>query len=254
MCRYNKDIDKNVKRKKNAMIFMVMLLLCIVSFIIIFKTDLFTVKYVEVGGNHIVTKDEIINISGIIFGNHIFKENINSIKSNLYRNPYIKTVQVKRKLPNKIIISVVEREEAAAIPFMNEFLIIDEDGMVLRSSRSNTSLDNENLKIIKGFEFSNFMEGAILEVKDKSKLKKALEVARKINENQIVITELDVSDKKDVVVKLTNELICRIGEGNNLNYSLKVLKKILEDLKQKNIIRGVIDMSHEGYPSYRPVE
>ncbi|QZY57166.1 cell division protein FtsQ/DivIB [Crassaminicella profunda] len=249
MNKYYGSIDKKVKRRKKGILFLIMILVGAVSFIIIFKTDIFKIKGIQVFGNTTISKEEIVADSGIIIGNHIFKEKLKHIEANVHNNPYVKTVSVKRKLPDKIIIQIVEREEEAAIPFMNEYLIIDEDGMVLRSSTS-----NGNLKVIKGLEFTNFMEGAILVVKDKGQLSKALEIVRGINKHEIFIKELDITNKKDSIIKFTDDLICKVGEGNNLDYRLKVLKKILEDLNQKKITRGVIDMSYEGDPSYRPVE
>ncbi|TCO79300.1 cell division protein FtsQ/DivIB [Marinisporobacter balticus] len=245
----NQSINKNIKRKKNIFVCLMMLLIGVISFIIIFKTDVFTVKYVDILGNKNISKEELLADSGIVLGNHIFKEKVNNIQLNLYRNSYIKTVLVKRKLPNRIIIQVTERIEEAAIPFMNEFLMIDEEGMVLRSSAS-----NELLKIIEGLECSNFMEGTILRAKDKDQLSKSLEIVRKINENEITIKELDITNKENIIIKLTDDLICKIGEGEIVEYELQILKQILEDLKKKNITRGIIDISNEGYPSYRPVE
>jgi cell division protein FtsQ len=249
MSRYYESIDKKVKRRKKGIIFLIMILVCAVSFIIIFKTDIFKIKKVKVYGNTTLSKEEILGDSGIILGNHMFKEKLKDLETNVSKNPYVKTVKVERKLPDQMIIQIVEREEEAAIPFMNEFLIIDEDGMVLRSSTN-----NGNLKVIKGLEFTNFIEGTILVVKNKEQLGKALEIVRGINKYEMFIQELDVVNKKDIVIKFTDDLICKVGEGNNLDYRLRVLKKILKDLKQKKITRGVIDMSYEGDPSYRPVE
>lgn len=242
-------LNQNIKRKRIIFIFLIMLLVCIIAFIIIFKTDIFTVKYVEFLGNENISEEEIFMDSGIVLGNHIFKEKTNNIQSNLYRNPYIKTAIIKRKLPNKLIIQITERVDKAAIPFMNEFLIIDEDGMVLRSSSS-----NERLKIIDGLEFSNFMEGTILKARDNDQLNKALEITKEIDLDEMIIKELDITNKENIIIKLNDDLICKIGEGKNMRYRLQLLKKILEDLKDKDINRGVIDISHEGYPSYRPVE
>ncbi|MCT4621335.1 MAG: FtsQ-type POTRA domain-containing protein [Marinisporobacter sp.] len=249
MSRYYESIDKKVKKRKKGIIFLIMILVCAVSFIIIFKTDIFRIKEVKVYGNTTLSKEEILGDSGIILGNHILKEKLNDLETNVYKNPYVKTVKVERKLPDQMIIQIVEREEEAAIPFMNEYLIIDEDGMVLR-----VSTNNGNLKVIKGLKFTNFIEGTILVVKDKEQLGKALEIVSGINKYEMFIQELDVVNKKDIVIKFTDDLICKVGEGNNLDYRLRVLKKVLEDLKQKKITRGVIDMSYEGDPSYRPVE
>ncbi|WZL74741.1 FtsQ-type POTRA domain-containing protein [Clostridiaceae bacterium 35-E11] len=243
------NIDKKVKKRKRAIVFLVMILICTISFIVIFKTDLFIVNQVVVIGNHLISKDEITKDSGIILGNHIFKEKISVIQSNLLKNPYIQTANVERKLPDKIVVHVVERKEEAAIPFMDEFLIIDKNGMVLKSVST-----SGNLKVIRGLEFSNFMAGEILKVKDEKQLHRALKIVNGIYENQMTIVELDVTNKNDIIIRLTNVLICKIGNGKNLNYRLQVLQHILHDLSSKDISRGVIDISHEGYPSYRPVE
>lgn len=243
------SIEKKVKKRRKSIIFLVMLLVCTIAFIVIFKTDLLTVKQIVINGNQQISKTKVEKDSGIILDNNIFKERMSRIQSNLLKNPYIQTVTVKRKLPDKIMIDIVERKEEAAIPFMDEFLIIDKEGMVLRSAST-----SGNLKVIKGLEFSNFMAGEILKVKDKRQLHKALEIINGINNNQITIIELDATNKKDIIIRLTNTLICKIGDGKNLNYRLQVLRHILYDLSSKDISRGVIDISHEGYPSYRPIE
>lgn len=245
----NQSIDKKIRKSKMAIVFLIMILISVISFIIIFKTDLLTVKKVEVDGNHAVTKEEIVNKCGIIFGNNIFKENIGDIQSNLYTNPYIKEVKIERKLPNTMLIHVIERESVAAIPFMNDFLIIDQEGMVLKSSSN-----NENLRIIRGLKFSDFMEGSILNVKNKKQFDQSLKIVNGIDLNNISIKELDVANEDKIFIYITTDLICKIGEGDDLNYRLKMLGEILEDLKQKNKTKGIIDMSHSGYPNYRATE
>ncbi|AOT68459.1 cell division protein FtsQ/DivIB [Geosporobacter ferrireducens] len=242
-------LDKKVKRKKKKLVLFVMLLCCIISFIIIFKTDLFCIKTVEVSGNVLLSQEEIIHASGITLGNQIYKEKIKNVEIGLTQHPYIKFVEVKRKLPNKILIQIEERTEAAAIPFMGAYVFIDENGMILKSE-----LDSGNLKIIQGLEFDHFMEGEPLEVKDPEKLRKALEIVKYIDRMEISIKNIDVSQSKNYVIRLTDTLICRVGEGNNIDYKLRALEKILLDLKSKDITRGVIDISYDGNPTYRPVD
>ncbi|WP_053956894.1 cell division protein FtsQ/DivIB [Inediibacterium massiliense] len=242
-------LEEKVHRSNKKLFSLILLLIGIVAFIVIFKTDVFTIKNVEVIGNKQISENAIISKSAITIGNHILKEKLENAKINLYKDPYIKTVEIERKFPNKIVIHITERKEEALIQFMNEYLIIDEDGMVLRSSSQ-----MENLKVIKGLAFSNFMAGSILKVKDKSQFKQALEIVRGLNRHKVMIQELDISNKKDIKIKITNDLICKIGKGNDLDYRLEALNEILKDLSKRQITRGVVDISHEGYPTYRPVE
>lgn len=242
-------IDRKVKRKKKKFVLFVMLLCCVISFIIIFKTDFFCIKSIEVSGNVLLSQEDIIHVSGITLGNQIYKEKIKDVEIGLTQHPYIKSVEVKRKLPDKILIKIEERTEAAAIPFMGAYVFIDENGMILKSEA-----DSGGLKIIQGLEFDHFMEGELLEVKEPKKLRKALEIIKYIDGFEIPIKNIDVSQSKNYVIRLTDTLICRVGEGNNIDYKLRVLDKILLDLKSKDITRGVIDIGYDGNPTYRPVD
>ena len=243
------SVQMNVKKKNVHVIIVIMILISIVAFIVFFKTDLFTVKYFEVYGNHKLQKSDIIEESGITIKNHILKEKIENVRKNLLSNPYIKDVVVKRKMPNKIIIQIDERIEEAAISFMDMYLIIDNEGTVLRSS-----LDSEMFKIISGIEFQQFIEGEKLNTKNEDEFNKALKIIKGMNSIGISIKEVNVSEKNNIMIKLTDDLICKIGSAENLDYRLIFTKNMLKDLEQREITRGIIDMSHNGYPTYRPIE
>ncbi|MFZ5965845.1 MAG: cell division protein FtsQ/DivIB [Bacillota bacterium] len=243
------NLEKKVRKNKMKTMLIIMVLLCAVFFIIFFKTDFFDVKHINVEGNVFLSNEEVIIDSGITLGNNIFKEKIKMIEDNLLKNPYIKSVELNRKLPNKIVIKIVERKEAAAIPFMGVYIYIDREGMVLRSSET-----LNGLKAVKGLEFDNFVEGEKLKVKDREQLGNALRIVNGLDSQQIDILELDVTDKDNVIIRLTDTLLCRVGIGNHFDYKLQVLNEILLDIKEKDITRGVIDIRYDGHSSFRPVE
>jgi cell division protein FtsQ len=242
-------IDIRAKKNKLKTILLIMVLLCAITFIVIFKTDLLNVGDFEIYGNEYLSKEQIMPNIESTMGFNIFKVKMDSVASNLLTNPYIKTASVKRKLPNKLIVRISERKEAAVVPFMGTFLIIDEEGVVLKSD-----IQTPGLKTINGLEFSNFMEGSILHVSDQEQLDKALFLAKAMKNMKEDIKEINVTDKKHMVIRFSSGLSCKIGEGNNIDYKLQLLKGILSDLASKGITRGVIDVSHEGNPSYSPVE
>ncbi len=243
------QIDIRAKKNKLRAILMIMVLLCAITFIVFFKTDLLNIRDIEIYGNEFLSKEQIMPNIESTMGFNIFKVKMDSIASNLMINPYIKTASVKRKLPNKLIVRVTERTEAAVVPFMGTFLIIDEEGVVLKSD-----IQTPGLQTISGLEFSNFMEGSILHVSDQEQLDKALFLAKAMKNMNEDIKEINVTDKKNMLIRFSKGLSCKIGEGNNIEYKLQLLKGILSDLASKGITRGVIDVSHEGNPSYRPVE
>lgn len=243
------SIDKKMKRKKRKGIYILLLLLCSFSFMVIFKTDLFSIKHIYFEGNHQLSREELLEESRIAFGNNIFREKINRIESNMMQHPYIKTARAKRVLPDTIQIQISERIETAAVPFMGEYLIIDDEGIVLK-----TNPDHQDLKVIQGLEFKNFIKGQALNAKDNIQFQRALQIIKSIDKYQIPVMKIDMTDKDQVIIQFSDLLKAELGACANLDYKFLLLKEILENLAEQDITRGVIDISHEGYPSYRPVE
>ncbi|WP_176461823.1 cell division protein FtsQ/DivIB [Anaeromicrobium sediminis] len=243
------SVGLKVNKEKKLFIFTIMILITIISFILVFKTELFSVKYVEVLGIENLTKEIVVEEAGINFGGHILKEDLENIKLNVEYDPYVKSALVERRIPNKIVINIEERKEKALINFMDTYLIIDEEGVVLRSS-----FNRENLILIKGIEFDNFVEGEKLSVKDEKQFKYALHMVDSSEKNGINLKEINVSDLNDVKININGYLICNLGSGEELDRKLNTLRKIIKDLEKKDIVRGIVDMSHNGYPTYRPIE
>ena len=245
----NVQFEKRVRKRKKIPIFMVLVFIITVMAIITLKTDIFTVKIVEVRGHKILTEDIILDTSRVTSGNNIFKERIHFIEESLMEHPYIKKAVVKRSLPNKIIINIEERKKYAAIPFMENFIIIDNEGCVLE-----TLPTFEDLLLVKGVHFANFSEGDVLNVKNGQQMDTLVDIITEVENLGLSVKEIDLTNTDDIRINITNLLTCKIGNADRLNYRFMVLNSILEDLRMKDINRGVIDISHEGYPSYRPVE
>ena len=74
------------------------------------KNNINLIKNIEVINNKNISKDEIIKLSGINKGDNIFYTNMDNIKNGIITNPYIMKVEIKRELPDTILINVKERE------------------------------------------------------------------------------------------------------------------------------------------------
>lgn len=243
------SVGLKVNKEKKLFIFTIMILITIVSFIIVFKTELFSVKHVEVLGIEKATKEIVVEEAGINFGGHILKEDLENIRMNVEYDPYVKSALVERKFPNKIVIKIEERKEKALINFMDTYLIIDEEGVVLRSS-----FNSEDLILIKGIEFDNFVEGEKLSVKNQKEFICALRMVDESEKSGISVEEININDLNDIRININKDLVCKLGSGEGLERKLNTLRKILKDLEKKDIVRGIVDMSHNGYPTYRPIE
>lgn len=117
------------KRRKlntnNVMIVLVFILMLSFCICIIVKSDLFDVKKIDVIGNKRVTKSNIMKELNVNLNENIFAYNFKDMKNKLIKNPYIENVEIKRKLPNKIIISLKEKEIFAVLKDEDNYCYID---------------------------------------------------------------------------------------------------------------------------------
>ncbi|MGB9706833.1 MAG: cell division protein FtsQ/DivIB, partial [Microgenomates group bacterium] len=83
-------------------------------------------------------------LTSLTFGKNIIFLPIRTIEKEILRlNPTLKEAKIKKKLPDKLIFELKEREEAIVLGFdgVDEFLIVDKEGVVLgKEKKSNLPL------------------------------------------------------------------------------------------------------------------
>ena len=132
-----KHVERQRKKHRKKHYFLrFVVLLCIGTGVFLFlKSNYFNIKSFSVEGNSYYTDAEVISMAKAKKGvNLIFDAGLSDIKKNLKGNPYFEDIYVKRSLPDKLIISVKERRQTAAIVYGESFVVIDEDGTVLRKA------------------------------------------------------------------------------------------------------------------------
>lgn len=239
---------KKRRRKKMFVKFLFLTsLLAIISLTLLFKLPYFSIKDIVVINNSNVTKSEIIKLSGIKQGNNIFNINVRSIKDDILRNPYVLKVQIKRRLPNKILIDINERSATFYAQKDSNYYIIDKESVVLEK-RNNIS----TMKLIKlvGYEKNDLVIGQVLPYKDRRKI----DVIKNITDlvindtSKIAMSIVDVTNIYDIKVYYGN--ICvKMGDYNNLedklNRAISIIKK--QNLQNR---KGYVDVSFKGNPVF----
>jgi len=145
----------------------------------IFSSDFCNIKEVIIQGNDCLSEDEIFFNSGIKFGENIFKLDLKKSINSLKQEPRIKEVEIKRVIPNKIIISLTEREAAAIVHIGEEYFFSTKEGMVL--SKIDRPEEGFALPLLSGLEINEIKIGEII---DKPEFRTALE---SINSAEVIL-------------------------------------------------------------------
>ena len=106
------------KKKQKAIKWILILALLIVAILCAMFSPLFNIKKIEVQGNEIISKNEIISLSQIQLEENTFKLNKSQIKKQIKENAYIQSVIIVRNLPSEIVIKVEERKPAYLLEYL----------------------------------------------------------------------------------------------------------------------------------------
>lgn len=210
----------------------------------------FTVDSIEVEGNDHYTTEEIINISHAVPGrNLLYNLNKSETVAYLEQNPYIKTAEVKRKLPSTILIVVKERSEKMAFKYDDDYLVMDGSGILLRKTRN-----LPQTTLVEGLIVNKIKLGEKIGTEDKEKTNRAISIISGMTAADLYFVKLDVSNMKRVKAYIYDNLVVR-ADYNTLMTNLENghLHQVVENLFKDGIKRGTITFEEDGSASFMPI-
>ncbi|MDD4503677.1 MAG: FtsQ-type POTRA domain-containing protein [Clostridiaceae bacterium] len=229
----------------------VVLLFIICIFMAFFlSSSFFQIKFIAVNGNNNVTREEIIKLSSIYYGENIFRINKRNSMKSIFQNPYVKMIKIKRVLPSRVIIEIIEREIMAYVPYVGSYLNIDEEGMILEI---NPAIKHLDLPMVKGLKFETFKVGELLNIENEEQFSTTIMLIKEIKNAGMLelVSEIDISDLSNIRLKIKEGIKANLGGADNMDYKISFARSIIEDVRKKNL-KGTIEMSHNGNPVFKP--
>ena len=210
------------------------------------NSDFFAVRDFDVTGNQYYTPAQVIEMSQLQSGvNLFFETKTRPARNLLLEDPYIKLAEIKRVPPGTIQINLEERREYAAVPYGEQYVLIDKEGMVLRIA------DEEPvLPILGNMTITEMTPGKALQVEQTYLLTDTLSLLALVEENDIYFKRIDFST---VIIRayIYDDLYCE-GAPANIRDNMPSIQKLLQELYKEEITRGVIRVGTDNYLSYSP--
>jgi cell division protein FtsQ len=88
-------------------------------------------EQVELGGNHNVTRASVLEVFKVDRGRSILRVPLEERRRQLEATPWVENATVRRALPNRIEIEIVERTPVAFLRQGNEMSLVDLHGVIL---------------------------------------------------------------------------------------------------------------------------
>lgn len=245
-------VEKDRKRKSFRTRFYAVTITLLVSIAaaLISLSPLFTVDSIEVRGNSHYTAEEIINMAHAVPGkNIIYNANKEEITSYLEQNPYIKSAKVSRRLPSTLVIKVKERQERFAFKYDDDYLIMDEDGVLLKKTRN-----QPRQTMVEGNVVNRIKLGEPLGTEDEQRFRETVDLIKAASKSDLYFVRIDMSSREKVRAYIYDTLLVRT-DYDSLMTNLKNgrLHQIVEKLFDEGIKRGTITFNEDGSASFMPI-
>ncbi len=247
--RHIRRQKKKRKRRVFFRIFSFLFLLSIICSIVMFMTPWFNISAIEVVGNLQLNPEALVMQSEIYQGANIFKISTSHAEKKIAAMPYVKSVQVKRKLPNKIEINVQESHAAAYFEHMGGYAVFDEDGRALEIM----SAPPTGCIQIVGCELKEFLPGSKIGIDSGEKFDIIVLYIGELEKTEFFsgVNLLDLTNTVDIRFQFENRLTVFCGDVQGLDRKLLTFAEIAYNQLSPNA-RGEIDLRIDSKAYYRP--
>ncbi|NLJ58498.1 MAG: FtsQ-type POTRA domain-containing protein [Tissierellia bacterium] len=215
---------------------------------IYYRTDFFDLITVTIDGTT-YSYEYIMEKSEIELGKKLFEIDRKKVKEKLEKEVYVGSARVVYALPNKIHIEIDEREEKYQIFFNNQYIIIDKDGIVLR-----TNNERLNLLTIESFVDVVYNVGDTIHftgIESNEIIFETVEYLAMDFGNEI-ITSVKVTTANSLSFETSYGTIVKIDLSQDVKYQVVFAMKIINERLNNNLTvsTGLIDFTKGDSPVY----
>ena len=222
---------KRKRRMKRRIIVFLFLLVCAGIIFTAFKAPFFDITEIICQGQDKLTVEQVIKIAGINKGDNIFSTSIQGAEEKLKSNPEIKGAAVNRVFPNEIRIEIQEAEPTAYVEHSGMFLMIDEDGKIVKNiDGKKEKLPDKLVKVI-GIEVAASDPGKLIAAEDDGRAQKLYDCLKYLNSLGLKkkVDYVDFSDLSDIKLEYESRIYMLLGNYDSLEYKLKFVKKVIDE-------------------------
>ncbi len=218
------------------------------------KPSGFTVRWIEVNNEELLSKDRVRALADIKVGDNLFSADLQKIRARICAHPDIRDAVVNRKMPGGVVIRVYERYPIAAVycpargvaqqssppagadvstgsDRMRRY-VVDADGIVLSARKERNS---KSLPLLLGLNLGPVRPGDRL---SSEAAKSSLGIVEHYRESelcrQLELVSVDASDPDNYLMKSSLIQEIRLG-GDNMDERLQLLSFILKQRKYRGL-------------------
>jgi cell division septal protein FtsQ len=191
----------------------------------------FTVKNIVVRGNDTIDTSRVLSLAAIEKDMSLFKMNTSGIKKNIGTLPEVKKVKIRRRIPNTVVITIVERKPIAIVNNGLQYFV-DNTGY-LWPIKPNTYWDLPIISGLKDTVINKKMHA--LKKSDVRKIHDFFSHVKMADKSIAMdLSQIDFSKEGAVFVKFESKPTLVRLSSFNIKENIVNLKKIFTTVENKN--------------------
>lgn len=214
-------------------IFIVILLFALIFF---YLNREFKLDKVNINGCDYYTEEEIREriISGPLKGNALGIYIKNKIREQSM--PFVEKIDVDMVNNHELLISVYEKSMIACIPYMNEYLYFDKDGIIVENSQKKM----DYVPVIEGIQFDSMNLYEKLSVDDDDVFETIVNLSQLIKQYKIKTDYVYFNYQSEVTI-YTDDIKVLLGKSSRYDEKISEISNILKKAKKRKL-KGTLDM------------
>lgn len=231
---------------KRIFVFLVLVGMIAGGVYLYFETDLLRISHVTFNENEHLDLYDVQRYSGVSIGTPYFEVDPAEAAKALMAHPYVKYATAQKRFPNTVAFDVTYRTHFFNIRYSEIVLSLDEQLHVLEVLAS----ENEGYTV-EGFAFDSFSTGNLIDVDQIYILDNIVRLIKLLEQTEIVPAD-DIHFVERNIQLTVDDIKVKFGVGENIEEKFNAFVSIYNALKGDGITTGVIDVSSDGLPVYRP--
>ncbi|BAS27703.1 cell division protein FtsQ/DivIB [Limnochorda pilosa] len=199
------------------------------------ESSLFTLTEVEVRGAETLDPERIRQMSGLVPGESLFTLDLGAVEERLREEPRVASVRARRRWPDGVILSVVERRPLALLSNEGTWLAVDPSAVLFPADPGWKGA----LPILTGVDAGTGAPGSALGEQGRRLLGLLSGPAAPISQRA---SELHLDEQGEVILYLRDPVRVQLGRLDLAPSRLPVLLAVLRDLDARGARPTEIDL------------
>ena len=234
------------RRGRFGFLYKMLAVIALTAAVLLGTTVFFRVEQIQVKGNMRYTAQQVEQVSGVVQGDNLFHMNKYEVARTIRRElPYIQAVNIRRSLPDTLIINVTECRAAACLVGGEQEWLISAAGKVLES----VAPGEATVTLIEGLTPVQPEPGYTLTVREDQQLRTQglIDLLQVLDGRHMLgrVKSIDIKSDAGIFMELDDRFRVKLPIGGDYAYLISAMDKAIDSLDSYE--KGTLDLTVKDY-------